>query len=296
MGPLIDDDTAAEPIVCWYEDSIRARCKISAIGRRRDRLILHHATLGDKRIIAFYGNPLGRGLGVLGNSAPEKMLAQLRAQTAEYQKVLTGTEVLPAFHMVVTVADKYPGDDQDYNHRVDSAVIQKWVDWARQEKVWVILDLQPGRGDVMTEIDQVEKYLREPHVQLAIDPEFMVGPKDIPGDTLGAIDGETINQIQARLDRIAVSIGQTKVLMFHQFDNRMLKNKDHILNYENVEMVWDADGFGSPGAKTQDYDQYRQEAGFDRGGLKLFYIEDSPLMTPEQVMKLVPMPSIVIYQ
>jgi hypothetical protein len=257
---------------------------------------LNHAALGSKRIITFYGSPLGRGLGVLGNSAPKDMLKQLRAQTAEYQKVLTGTEVLPAFHMVVTVADKTPGDDQNYNHRVDTAVIQKWVEWAKQENVWVILDIQPGRGDVMTEINQVEKFLFEPHVQLAIDPEFMVGPKEIPGDTLGTINGETINLIQERLDQIAVAIGQTKVLMFHQFDNRMLINKDQILNYENVEIVWDADGFGGPGAKIQDYDQYRREPGFDHGGLKLFYIEDTPLMTPAQVMQLVPMPSVVIYQ
>jgi hypothetical protein len=290
---LSNDD---EPIVCPFEGSMGAYCKVSWIGHRRDRLILQHATLGSKRIVAYYGSPLGRGLGILGNNTPEKMLAQLRAQTAEYQKVLTGTEMLPAFHMVVTVADKYPGDDQDYNHRVDTAVIQKWIDWAKQENVWVILDIQPGRGDVMTEIDQVEKFLYEPHVQLAVDPEFMVGPKEIPGDTLGTIDGEMINQIQERLDRIAVSIGQTKVLMFHQFDNRMIKNKDLILNFENVEIVWDADGFGGSGAKIQDYNQYRHEAGFDHGGLKIFYIEDTPPMTPEQVLKLQPMPSIVIYQ
>jgi hypothetical protein len=290
---LSNDD---DPIVCPHEGSQGAYCKVSWIGHRSDRLILQHATLGSKRIVTFYGSPLGRGLGILGNSAPEKMLAQLRVQTAEYQKILTGTEVLPAFHMVVTVADKYPGDDKDYNHRVDTAVIQKWVDWARQEKVWVILDIQPGRGDVMTEIDQVEKFLYEPHVQLAIDPEFMVGPKEIPGDTLGAIDGETINLIQERLDRIAVKIGQTKVLMFHQFDNRMLKHKEQILNYENVEMVWDADGFGGSGAKIQDYNQYRTEAGFDHGGLKIFYIYDTPVMAPVQILKLVPMPSVIVYQ
>ena len=224
------------------------------------------------------------------------VLKQLRAQTAEYQKILTDTQVIPAFHMVVAVADKYPGDDQDYNHRVDTAVIQKWVEWAKQENVWVILDIQAGRGDVLTEINQIEPFLYQPHVQLAIDPEFIVGSKEFPGDNLGTIDGETINQIQERLDQIAVAIGQTKVLIIHQFDDRMLKNKDQILNYENVEMVWDADGFGGPGAKIQDYTQYRHEPGFDRGGIKLFYIEDTPLMTPAQVMELLPMPSIVIYQ
>ncbi len=290
------DATDQDPIVCSYAESIGAWCRPSAIGNRHDQRLLQHATLGATRIVAFYGSPLGRGLGVLGNNTPENMLKQLRAQTAEYQNILTGTQVIPAFHMVVTIADKYPGDNKIYNHRVDPVVIQKWVDWAKQENVWVILDIQPGRGDVMTEIDQIEPFLYQPHVQLAIDPEFMVGAKGIPGDDLGVIDGDTINQIQYRLDQIAVAIGQTKVLIIHQFDDRMLTNKDQILNYENVEIVWDADGYGGPYAKVQDYAQYRHEAGFDRGGIKLFYIEDTPLMTPEEVMQLQPMPSIVIYQ
>ncbi len=285
-----------DPIVCSYAESIGAWCRTTAIGNRHDHRLLRHATLGNKRIVAFYGNPLGRGLGVLGNNTPANMLKQLRAQADEYQNILTGTQVIPAFHMVVTIADKYPGDDKDYNHRVDPAVIQKWIDWAKTENVWVILDIQPGRSDVMTEIDQIEPFLYQPHVQLAIDPEFMVGDKGIPSESLGAIDGDTINQIQARLDGIAQAIGQTKVLMFHQFENRMLKDKDQIMNYENVEVVWDADGFGGPYSKVQDYDQYRHEAGFDRGGIKLFYLEDTPLMTPQQVMKLEPKPSIVIYQ
>lgn len=290
------DETEPDPYVCTYAESIGPWCRASSIGNRHDHHLLRHATLGNKRIVAFYGSPLGRGLGVLGNNTPENMLKQLRAQTAEYQNILTRTQVIPAFHMVVTVADKYPGDDKNYNHRVDPAVIQKWIDWAKQENVWVILDIQPGRSDGITEIDQIEPFLYQPHVQLAIDPEFMVGANDIPGENLGVIDGDMINQIQARLDGIAQVIGQTKVLMIHQFDNRMLKNKDLILNYENVEIVWDADGFGGAGAKKQDYDQYRNDAGFDRGGIKLFYVEDTPLMTPAEVMQLQPMPSIVIYQ
>jgi hypothetical protein len=60
--------------------------------------------------------------------------------------------------------------------------------------------------------------------------------------------------------------------------------------------VWDADGFGGPGAKIGDYNQYRQEAGFEYGGFKLFYDYDQPVMTPEQVLGLEPPPSVVIYQ
>jgi hypothetical protein len=123
-----------------------------------------------------------------------------------------------------------------------------------------------------------------------------VGEDGVPGQRLGQIDAETINQVQARLDRIARTIGMTKVLIVHQFDDRMVADKDAIENYWTVEMVWDADGFGGSGSKIFDYDQYRNEAGFEKGGFKIFYDYDAPVMTPEQVMRLSPIPSIIIYQ
>ena len=61
-------------------------------------------------------------------------------------------------------------------------------------------------------------------------------------------------------------------------------------------LVWDADGFGGPEAKTGDYVQYSHEAGFEYGGFKLFYDLDTPLMSPQQVLGLYPPPAVVIYQ
>jgi hypothetical protein len=284
-----------EPLLCQHLVSELKACHLSWVGRaygKHDR----HEVLGSKRIIAFYGSPLGRGLGVLGNSPPEVMLKQLRAQAGDYQAILTGTQVVPAFQMVTTIADGFPGPNKIYSHQISTDTIRQWIDFAQAENVWVILDLQPGRSDLMTEFDRIAPFLYEANVQLAIDPEFMVGDKGVPGQQLGRIDGETINRIQERLDLIAQTIGLTKVLIVHQFDDRLLVDKDQIENYWLVEMVWDADGFGPPGPKLADYNQYRHEAGFEEGGLKLFYVEDKPLMTPQQVMKLEPKPSLVIYQ
>jgi hypothetical protein len=76
----------------------------------------------------------------------------------------------------------------------------------------------------------------------------------------------------------------------------MFSDKEVIEDYPWVELVWDADGFGSPGSKIADFEQYAGEPGFEHGGFKLFYNYDAPLMTPRQVLRLEPFPVFVVYQ
>jgi hypothetical protein len=87
-----------------------------------------------------------------------------------------------------------------------------------------------------------------------------------------------------------------RVVAFYGFDDRMIESKHCILDYPCVDLVWDADGFGPPGAKIADYVQYSQEPGFEYGGFKLFYNYDTPLMSPADVLRLSPPPVVVIYQ
>ena len=44
-----------------------------------------------------------------------------------------------------------------------------------------ILDVQPGRSDFMTEARRLEPWLRQPDVSLALDPEWNMGPRGVPG-------------------------------------------------------------------------------------------------------------------
>jgi hypothetical protein len=252
--------------------------------------------LAGRRLIAYYGTPLGPGLGVLGRNDIDATLALLNEQAQVYRDLDPEVETLPVFHMVTTIADAHPGDDGDYNHRVQHDLIRQWMEGVEAAGGWSILDVQPGRADLDTEWDAVEPLLRERNVHLAVDPEFIVTGGEIPGQDLGRITGPQVNHVQAKLDRLARTIGRRKLLIIHQFDNRMLQQKGMILDYPFVELVWDADGFGGPGAKVGDYQQYREEPGFEHGGFKLFYNEDTPLMTPEQVLGLEPPPRLVIYQ
>lgn len=252
--------------------------------------------LDGRRLIAYYGTPLGPGLGILGRQGITRTLALLMEQTRVYRNLDPAVETIPAFHMVTTIADDFPGPDGDYNHRVSHETVRRWVEGIDAAGGWSIVDLQPGRGNLMDEVVAVEPLLRNPNVHLAVDPEFIVNDSQVPGEDLGQITGSQINQVQVRLEQIARSTGQRKMLVIHQFDGRMVAGKEEILDYPLVDVVWDADGFGTPGSKVGDYDRYKTEAGFEYGGFKLFYEYDEPLMTPEEVLSLDPPPGLVIYQ
>ncbi len=253
------------------------------------------SAIAGRRIIAYYGTT-GPGLGILGRHDIPTTLQLLEEQMQPYRELDPCTELVPAFHIVTTIADASPGEDGDYNHRALHESVRAWIDGITAVGGLAILDVQAGRGDVMTELSLIEPLLRLPFVHLAIDPEFIVGDDEVPGTNLGRISGEAINEAQAWLDGIAEQVGEPKILVIHQFNDRMMENKDAIQDYPLVYLVWDADGFGGPGAKIGDYNQYRHEPGFEYGGIKIFYNYDTPVLTPEQVMALEPPPAYILYQ
>ena len=78
----------------------------------------------------------------------------------------------------------------------------------------------------------------------------------------------------------------------------MIPRKQHIKVFPEVELVFDADGFGSPDAKIYKYNAMTDPAVYPRmqwRGIKLFnqnpyarYFSDNPLMTPQQVFGIEP--------
>jgi hypothetical protein len=255
------------------------------------------SALPGRRLIAYYGSPMGPGLGILGRNNITNTLTQLYEQIAPYEELDPDVEYIPVFHMVTTVADAYAGGDGDYNHRVPHDVIMRWVEAIRVVSGWAIVDVQPAHAELSTELDWIDPMLRETDVHLAVDPEFMMtSDVEIPGTHLGRITGPQINWLQARLEQIVRATGQRKMLVIHQFDDRMVGQKEQILDYPLVDLVWDADGFGSASPKIGDYRQYSRETGFEFGGFKIFYRYDYQVMTPEQVLALDPQPALVIYQ
>ncbi|MDF1515278.1 MAG: hypothetical protein P1S60_15825 [Anaerolineae bacterium] len=267
------------------------------ITRPKDDAPVRGSVFDGKVFIGLYGAPSGPGLGILGTRSATDTVAVAVEHALAYQALLTDSVVVPFFHMVTVVADAFAGPDGDYNHRMTTGTIQIWIDVAHQYGLASVVDIQTGYSPITTELEYHRDFLVQKDVHLAIDPEFMMpGTGGVPGSNIGHMPVETLNIAQAWLNDLALSIGTIKALIIHQFDNRMFSGKDEIIDYPMVDLVWDSDGFGGPGAKIGDYRQYAAEPGFEYGGFKLFYNWDTPVMTPAQVLGLDPRPVFVVYQ
>jgi hypothetical protein len=248
------------------------------------------------RLVSYYGVPTGPELGVLGAAPRPEMLQELRGLAAQYQALSPDHYVMPAYHIITTIADPFPGEFNNYSHWLRFETLEEWVMSADSEGVAVVLDIQPGYASISYEINRLKEFFYLPHVHLALDPEFIMEDGEVPGQSIGQIYADQINDVQAFLNEIAIETGLNKVLIIHQFEPAMVRNKEAIEDYPYVELVIDADGFGGPNAKIGDYNQYAAEPGFEFGGFKLFFNWDFPLLSPPEVMVLEPPPAIIIYQ
>lgn len=253
--------------------------------------------LDDKLIISYYGNPLAAVLGVLGEDEPEKTIARLRAQADAYREHSGGRTVTPAIHLIYAVAQHYPGPDGTYLLRMDDAMVEKWIRLARDNGMLLILDIQMGRSTVEAELPHLFPFLVHEHVHVALDPEFAWGKAGIPGDDIGHMDAAQINRAQAMIQQFAIDQRlPTKVLVVHQFLPGMVKQKAQIREYDRVELVIDADGYGPRHIKLGAWDRVVRDGATPRAAIKLFYRHDTDIMQPADVMSLDPSPVMVIYQ
>lgn len=244
------------------------------------------------QLITFYGSPWGRGLGILGNNPVQDTIRLLWGMAEQYQH-LDSRHAMATYHMVTTVANQSP---PDYRHHVETSVMEVWIANANNNEAAVIIDIQPGHADLMDEFNRVKGFLYNPHVHLALDPEFLMRGEQIPNVHIGRITAEEINMVQAEMNQIALEMGVNRVLIIHQFKDSMVENIDQIINYPHVELVIDADGAFDAGAKMIGYSKYANQAPYDYGGIKIFFEYDDRVIPPEEIMTLSPRPAIIIYQ
>jgi len=268
---------------------------------RGGRVVLPHY-----RVVAFYGAPQHDELGVLGIGTPQEAGRKLLAQAAAYRR--PGRPVMPAFELIVTLAQADPGNDGMYRLRQTPAVIDSYLQAVRRIKGILILDIQPGHASFVDEVRALGPYLLEPDVELALDPEWHLPEGVVPGKEIGSTEAATVNEISyylARLRRLK-NLPQ-KVLIVHQFTDGMLPDRDEVLDRPGVAIVHNLDGFGTPPLKSGVYDRlaYRAGAGAAErpppgggrfNGFKLFFHEDSGLMSPAQALGLRPSPDVIVYE
>ena len=255
------------------------------------------ALLPTHRIVAYYGNPQSRGMGILGELRPEAMMDRLERQAAAYQAADTATKVMAALELVATVAHPDPGPGGLYRGRMPDAVIERVARWAESRHMLLILDIQPGRARMVDEVRALLPWLRRPNVHLALDPEFAMPRGKIPGKQIGTVDADEVN---ACIRLLAETVRQErlppKVLVVHRFTRPMLTHASRISPVPDVQVVIDMDGFGPPTLKRSSYAAWVAGQPVQYAGFKLFYRQDRPLMRPAEVLRLKPVPHLVIYQ
>ena len=245
------------------------------------------------RVVAYYGTAGNAALGVLGEGAPDKVLPRLRSAAHGFAG---DRKVQVAYELIATVAQAKPGADGDYSRMIDEAQIQRYVDQARRNKVLVILDLQPGRGNFLPQAVRLEKFLAQPHVGLALDPEWRMPAGKVPGRTIGRVGPAEVNRVSAYVaSLVAKHKLPDKLFVLHQFRSSMLPDVHKIEKRPGLAMVQHVDGFGTRSEKDATWRRLRRPQQFHMG-YKLFYDEDIKRYGPRDVLKFKPVPELVSFQ
>src|SRR5690606_1231840 len=124
-----------------------------------------------RRMIAAYGSPGIPSLGILGEQDLDKTVDRVTELAASYDES-SDVPVIPAMEIITTVASSQPGADGDYSSEIDPETLKPWIDRAAEEGIYVVLDLQPGTTHFLEQAKLYEDLLKEPHVGLALDPEW----------------------------------------------------------------------------------------------------------------------------
>jgi hypothetical protein len=245
------------------------------------------------RVVAYYGAPQDVELGALGIGRPDQAVARLEKQAKPY--AAGGRPVLPVLELIAVVAAHDPGEGGRYNLRQPDSVIRRYLAAARRAKALLVLDIQPGRSDFFTEATRLRKWLRQPDVGLALDPEGCVTDTQVPGQVIGRVDSLELNATTAWLSQLITRNRlPQKLVIIHQFTDDMV-DETALKARPGEAIVLNADGFGTRPVKVSKYKRFtRQAPGFEQG-FKLFYKEDVGMMTPRQVLRLKPPPDVVVY-
>jgi DNA-binding phage protein len=248
-------------------------------------------------VVGYYGTVAGRGdLGVLGHGAPAAQTAALEAAAAPFAAA-GGRPVLPTLELITTVAQGAPGADGTYSKQLSDADVQAYLDAARAAKAYLVLDLQPGTARFVDQARRYERFLREPDVGLGLDPEWKLQPGQLPRKQIGHTDAAEVNEVGAYLQQL-VEQGNLpqKLFVLHQFRASMIPDRAAVVRQPGLATVIHVDGFGGQAIKRQVYATLSLKAGEFFNGFKLFYDEDTAMLTPAEVMALVPRPDLVTYQ
>ncbi len=259
-----------------------------------------YSILGDeqpKRYVAFYGHPETSALGVLGEQGPQETLDRMAGFVEPYNA--DGHLAIPTFEMMASVAAADITDDGDYSFEWPVSTFTDWIDIAAEQGAYVILDLQSGREDFLSQAQQYEELLLHPHVGLALDPEWRLQPDQVHLQQVGRVDAAEVNLVVDWLADLVRDNGlPQKMIIVHQFREFMIQDRDALKQRPELQMVLQMDGQGPIATKDETWAVLTSgtEDNHWRWGWKNFFDEDTPTPSPEHTMGKVPVPIFVSYQ
>jgi hypothetical protein len=278
------------------------------------------AVLPRRRVVAFYGVPGAAATGPAWN-LDAAMLDRLRAQGAEYERLDPAHPVALGIDLVASVPDSDPGPAGTYSHRLDTATLERYVEFCRANGLLLFLDLSFGWASPQQELEYFLPYLALPFVHLAVDPEWMFPRHNgVPGINLSNVRAADLNPLITAMAELPMRHRiPRKIVIVHQYrptgdgladpyapGAAEIADKGNLVNDPRVDLVVHVDSVGGwPGdieEKTRQYKAWvRQDmtrfGNFKYGGFKIFYQLESKnrLMTPGEAMALQPPPMVVTY-
>jgi hypothetical protein len=251
--------------------------------------------LPDFRVVAYYGAPQDDQLGILGIGSPRSAAARLERQAKPYAR--RRRPVLPAFELIAAIVTSEPGDGGDHSMRQDDSTIRRYLRVARDHRMLLLLDIQPGYAPFLQEAKAFERWLKEPDVGLALDPEWSMKPPLLPAQEIGSTDAATVNAVSRYLSGVVRRNDlPQKLLVVHRFTGDMIQAEHQLEREPGVALVVNVDGFGDQPNKIAKYREFTRDLRRRYNGFKLFYHEDLNLMSPNQVLRLRPQPDLIVYE
>jgi hypothetical protein len=251
------------------------------------------------RLVGYAGVTGASTLGRLGTGPLNQRVAEIERRAKPYA---AGREILPVVEVIATVVQASPGRDGRYRVRLTDAQISAYHKAARKHRAVMLLNLQPGRSEFITEVKAFERWFREPDVGVALDPEWAMDPGQRPGGAYGHTTGAELDEVSRYLAGLVKRHDlPEKVMVYHQVARSVVRKESGLKDHDGVVVVKSVDGLGPPGSKINTYRVVNKTTPkFVHAGFKLFFTEDREgggrLMTPKEVLALKPRPEYVIYE
>ncbi len=254
--------------------------------------------LPQHRLVGFAGAPSSEAFGRLGIGDLDDRARQIKRLGRDYDD---DRDVLPVFELITVVALADAGSEGLYRSRLGDDEVRKYLAAARRAGALLLLNIQPGLSEFLPEVRAYERWLREPDVGVALDPEWAVEPGEVPGQTYGTTTGAELDRVSAYLAKLVRQHDlPQKVMVFHQVAASVVTQEGAIQRRPEVAVIKSVDGIGSRALKVATWRVLTRDLPPPvHAGFKLFFEEDArsgDLMTPQQVLALRPKPEYVLYE